>query len=150
MHDRVNLSQAAPELYAAVAELERLASARAEAAGWARGFTHLLRLHASQINGFAFCLRLHARDALAAGESADRVAVLPAWRETNYFDARERAALALVEAVTRISDGQLPDTVYAEASAALSEAEIAAVEWIAVVINAWNRIAIPSRYPVGP
>lgn len=150
MSDRVNLGKAAPELYQAVAELERLASARAEAAGLAKGFTHLLRLRASQINGCAFCLRMHARDALAAGEAAERLAVLPAWRETGYFDARERAALALVEALTRIADDQLPDTTYAEAAAALSAEEIAAVEWVAIVINVWNRIAIPSRYEVAP
>jgi len=150
MSDRVNLGKAAPELYQAVAELERLASARAEAAGLAKGFTHLLRLRASQINGCAFCLRMHAHDALAAGEAAERLAVLPAWRETGYFDARERAALALVEALTRIADDQLPDTTYAEAAAALSAEEIAAVEWVAIVINVWNRIAIPSRYEVAP
>lgn len=150
MSDRVNLGKAAPELYQAVAELERLASARAEAAGLAKGFTHLLRLRASQINGCAFCLRMHARDALAAGEAAERLAVLPAWRETGYFDARERAALALVEALTRIADDQLPDATYAEAAAALSAKEIAAVEWVAIVINVWNRIAIPSRYEVAP
>lgn len=150
MQARVNLSKAAPNLYQAVADLDRQAIALCQSAGLAMGLAHLLKLRASQINGCAFCVRLHTRDALASGESADRISVLPAWRETSYFDAREQAALALVEAVTLIADGQVPDAVYAAAAAVLSEAEIAAVEWLALVINAWNRIAIPSRYPVGP
>lgn len=76
--------------------------------------------------------------------------MLPAWRETVYFTAQERAALALVEAVTLVAEGQVEEAVYAEAAAQLSAAQIAAVEWLAVVINSWNRIAICSRYPVGP
>ena len=76
--------------------------------------------------------------------------MLPAWRETVYFTVQQRAALALVEAVTLVADGQVEEAVYAEAAAQLSAAQIAAVEWLAVVINSWNRIAICSRYPVGP
>jgi alkylhydroperoxidase family enzyme len=81
--------------------------------------------------------------------SSDRISVLPAWRETSYFTEKERAALELLEAVTLISEGQVPDTVYAQAATLLSKEEIAAVEWLAIVINAWNRIAISSRYLVG-
>ena len=109
--DRVNLAQAVPALYNAVATVEKLAMQAALDAGWAKGFVHLLKLRASQINGCAFCLRMHARDALAAGESADRLAVLPGWRETTYFSDKEGAALELLEAVTAIADGQLPDAV---------------------------------------
>jgi len=148
--ERINLGKAAPKLYQTVAELDRLASEAARAAGIADGFTHLLRLRASQINQCAFCVRMHTRDALATGESNDRIAVLPAWRETGYFTDKERAALALVEAITLIADGQVPDAVYERAAATLSADEIAATEWIAIVINAWTRIAISSRYPVGP
>jgi len=150
MEHRVNLGKVAPELYQNVANLDRLASELAASAGVAVGFTHLLRLRASQINRCAFCVRLHTRDALASGESSDRISVLPAWRETQYFDDKERAALALIEAVTQISEGQVPDEVYAAATAVLSDEEIAAIEWLGVAINAWNRIAIPSRYPVRP
>lgn len=150
MENRVNLSKSAPELYQAMANLDRLAGAYLASAGIAEGFAHLLRLRASQLNQCAFCVRLHTRDALASGESSDRISVLPAWREAGYFNGKERAALALVEAVTLIAEGQVPDAVYAEASAVLSETEIAAFEWLGVVINAWNRIAIPSRYPVNP
>lgn len=150
MTERINLGKSAPELYHAVAGLDRLASDTAEKAGIATGFAHLLRLRASQLNQCAFCVRMHARDARSSGEPDDRIAVLPAWRETGYFDAKERAALELVEAITLIADGQVPDTVYQQAAANLTDDEISAVEWLAVVINTWNRIAIPSRYPVDP
>jgi AhpD family alkylhydroperoxidase len=150
MSERVNLGKSAPNLYGAVAGLDKLASEGAAKAGLAKGFTHLLRLRASQINQCAFCVRMHTSDALASGESIDRISVLPAWRETGYFDAKECASLELVEAITLISDGQVPDAVYEHAATRLSNEEISAVEWLAVVINAWNRIAISSRYPVKP
>ncbi len=150
MSARVNLGKSSPALYQAVVGLDRLASEAVAAAGIADGFAHLLRLRASQVNGCAFCVRLHARDAIASGESGDRLAVLPAWRESGYSSPKERAALGLVEAVTQVADGQVPDVVYEQAAAQLSQDEIAAVEWLAVVINAWNRIAIASRYPVEP
>lgn len=150
MSERINIGKALPELYKAVAGLDKLAAEAASAAGLAEGFTHLLRLRASQINQCAFCVRLHTKDALASGESIDRVSVLPAWRETGYFSDKERAALALMEAITLISDGQVSDEVYERAVAQLSKEEVAAIEWLGVVINAWNRVAIPSRYPVRP
>lgn len=148
MPDRVNLGKSAPDLYQAVIELDRLASEAANKAGIDEGFSHLLRLRASQLNQCAFCIRLHTRDALASGESSDRIAVLPAWRETAYFSAKESAALELIEAITMISDGQLPNELYQHAADNLSKEEISAVEWLAIVINTWNRIAISSRYPV--
>lgn len=148
MTARINLGKSAPVLYQAVVELDRLAAEALNQAGIAEGFSHLLRLRASQINQCAFCVRLHARDALASGESSDRLAVLPAWRETEYFSAKERAALELVEAITLISDGQVPDAVYEQARESLSQEELSAIEWIAIVINTWNRIAISSRYTV--
>lgn len=148
MIERVNLGKSAPALYRAVAELDRLASDAVAQAGIANGFSHLLRLRASQLNQCAFCVRMHTRDALASSESNDRISVLPAWRETDYFTQKERAALELVEAITLISDGQVPDAVYEQAANSLSKDEISAIEWLTVVINAWNRIAISSRYPV--
>ena len=95
MEQRINLSKAAPELYKPMGQVEQQSMERAVAAGWSKGFCHLLKLRASQINGCAFCLRMHSRDALASGESADRLAVLPGWRETGYFSAKEQAGLAL-------------------------------------------------------
>ena len=150
MQDRVNLGKALPALYQSVLALDKQAEQAALDAGWAAGFTHLVKMRASQINQCAFCLRMHARDALASGETADRLAVLPAWRETRYFTDKERAGLALTEAVTQVAQDQIPDAVYAEAAQHLSPQEIAAIEWLAVVINTWNRIAISSRYPVAP
>ncbi len=150
MNQRVNLGKAAPRLYQAVAELDKLASEFAASVDLAEGFTHLLRLRASQINQCAFCVRMHSRDALAAGESPDRLSVLPAWRESAYFSEKERAALQLIEAITLIADGQVPDSVYEHAAATLTAGEIAAVEWLGIVINAWNRVAISSRYNVAP
>jgi AhpD family alkylhydroperoxidase len=147
---RVNLGKAAPEAYRAVDGLDKLAKTMALSAGLAEGLVHLIKLRASQINQCAFCVRMHTRDALKSGESSDRISVLPAWRESGYFTDKERAALLLTEAVTCISKGQVPDAVYAEAASHLDEQEIAAVEWLAIVINAWNRIATASRYPVKP
>jgi len=148
MTQRVNLSKSEPGLYQAVAKLEQLASEALTKAGVADGFSHLLRLRASQINHCAFCCRLHTRDALASGEPSDRIAVVAAWQETDYFTEKERAALELMEAITLISEGQVPDAVDDQAAAHLAGDEISAIEWLASVINAWNRIAISSRYLV--
>jgi AhpD family alkylhydroperoxidase len=147
---RVNLGKVAPELYRSVDGLDKQARELAAFAGFADGLVHLLKLRASQINQCAFCVRMHTRDALKSGETSDRISVLTAWRESGYFTEKERAALSLIEAVTRISEGQVPDAVYDEAASHLSDQEIAAVEWLAIVINAWNRIATASRYPVKP
>lgn len=148
MSERVNLGKSAPVLYQAVISLEKLAVETVASASIPAGFAHLLRLRASQLNQCAFCIRMHAQDALSSGESNDRISVLTAWRETGYFTEKERSSLALVEAITLISEGQVPDAVYEQAAANLSKDEISAVEWLAVVINAWNRIATSSRYPV--
>lgn len=150
MENRINLSKNTPELYQAVVNLDRLAREYAVAAGINEGFYHLLKLRASQLNQCAYCVRLHTQDALANGEPIDRISVLPVWRETQYFNEKERAALSLMEAVTLIADGQVCDSVYTEAVSVLSNEEVAAIEWLGIVINAWNRIAIPSRYPVKP
>lgn len=150
MSERVNIGKTAPQLYQAVVGLDKLVAEAAALAGLSEGFTHLLRLRASQLNQCAYCIRLHTRDALTVGESIDRISVLPAWRETGYFNGKERASLELIEAITLMSEGQVPDSAYEHAAANLSKEEITAVEWLSVVINAWNRIAISSRYPVKP
>ena len=147
---RIKLGKAVPELYQTLGSLDEVVTVAGEAADMDTGFMHLLRLRASQINQCAYCVRLHTRDALASGETADRISLVSAWRHTEYFDDKERAALALVEAITLIADGQVPDEVYAQADAVLSEQEIAAVESLAVVINAWNRFSIASRVRVKP
>lgn len=148
MKQRVNLGKALPAAYETVFNLNKIIEESVASAGIAKGFSHLLLLRASQINQCAFCLRMHTRDALAAGESSDRISVVGAWRETEYFSEKERACFILLEAITLISKGQIPDAVYAEAAEILSDTEIAAVEWLGIAINVWNRIAIASRYPV--
>ena len=96
-------------------------------------------------------LPAHACQGRTGGRrSPDRLAVLPAWRETAYFTSKERAGLALTEAITLVASDQVPDAVYAEAAKALNTREIASIEWLAVVINMWNRVAISCRTPVHP
>ena len=108
-------------------------------------FVHLLKLRASQINGCAYCIDMHSIDARAAGETEQRLYALDAWRETPFFDNRERAALAWIEAVTLVSQTHVPDEVYEEALAHFSEKEIVDLTFIAATINAWNRLAIATR-----
>jgi AhpD family alkylhydroperoxidase len=107
----------------------------------------LIRLRASQINGCAYCVDSHTREALAAGESDRRLYATSAWRELPYYTPRERAALALTEAITLIAGG-VPEDVYAEAERQFEPAELAGVIWTIVAINAWNRLAIPTGDPV--
>lgn len=105
----------------------------------------LVKLRASQINGCAFCLDMHWADAKAAGESDVRLAQLAAHAESPYFDAKERAVLALTDAVTLVAETAVPDEVWAAAAAQLDEAELTAVLLQIAMINAWNRIAVSSR-----
>ncbi|MCF1592362.1 carboxymuconolactone decarboxylase family protein [Streptomyces muensis] len=109
----------------------------------------LVRIRASQINGCAFCLDMRTEDARAQGGTEQRIYALSAWRETSFFTERERAALALAEAVTLVHDRQVPDSVYAEAAGVFDDAQIAALLSVATVINAYNRIAIATRMVPG-
>ncbi len=148
--DRVNLSKAGPELYKTVAELDQLTMQRIKQAKIAEGFAHLLKLRASQINQCAFCVRMHTHDALKTGETIDRVVLLNAWRECEYFTEKEQAALILVEEITLLATQHFPEQSYQKAREQLSDEEISAIEWIGITINAWNRIAISSHYKVAP
>jgi AhpD family alkylhydroperoxidase len=105
----------------------------------------LVRMRASQINGCAYCLDMHSKDARANGESEQRLYALSAWRETPFFTDRERAALAWTEAITLISDGHAPDDVYAEVRQRFSEEELVNLTLAIVAINGWNRLAIGFR-----
>lgn len=147
---RVNLGKTAPELYKTVLELEKLSMQKVKQAGLEIGFSHLLKLRASQINQCAFCVRMHTQDAIKAGENIDRIALISAWRESQYFSEKERAALILIEEITLIAQQHFPDEAYAAAKKVLNDDEITAIEWIAIVINTWNRIAISSQYSVMP
>jgi AhpD family alkylhydroperoxidase len=150
MDTRVNLSKSDPAAYAALLAMNKAASEAAEAAGIDPKLRELLKVRASQLNGCAYCLRMHTRDALKLGETTDRLAVLAAWADSEYFTAVERAALALCESITMVSVDHVPRGVYTMASAVLSDEQISAVAWLSAAINMFNRIAITSRYPVKP
>jgi AhpD family alkylhydroperoxidase len=109
----------------------------------------LMKIRASQINGCAFCIDMHTRDARAAGESEQRIYALNAWRETPFFSPRERAALTWTEAVTLVSQTHVPDAVYDEVRAQFDEREIVSLTFAVVAINGWNRLAISFRQAPG-
>lgn len=111
----------------------------------------LVRLRASQINGCAYCMDSHSQDALAKGEHPRRLATVAGWHESPLFSEKERAALALTEAITLISqDGHVPDDVYEAAAAEFDTAELADLIALIVVINSWNRIAVATRMELAP
>lgn len=143
---RVNISKLHPAAYEQLSELSAAANEAAASAGLDQKLIELVRLRVSQINGCAFCCRMHARDAVKAGETEDRLAVLAAWWESQYFSEIEQSALGLAEEVTQLSApaNEEWDT------GALTPEQVSAVTWLAVVMNAWNRVAIRSAYPVAP
>ncbi|WP_418058500.1 carboxymuconolactone decarboxylase family protein [Pimelobacter simplex] len=142
------LDKAVPAAYAAAAELARQAGAAAEAAGLDRILVELVNLRVSQLNGCAFCLDLHHRRAVRAGESERRLALLPAWSETSLFTAPERAALALAESVTTLPRADTRRRTEDECRAVLGDGAFAAVAWVALTMNAFNRISMTSHHPV--
>jgi AhpD family alkylhydroperoxidase len=116
-----------------------------EASGLEHSLIHLIKIRASQLNGCAYCIDMHTKDARARGETEQRIYALNAWRETPFFSDRERAALEWTEAVTRVGDTQVPDAVYESVRPHFSEAELVNVTFAVVAINAWNRLAISFR-----
>jgi AhpD family alkylhydroperoxidase len=110
---------------------------------------HMIKLRASQINGCAYCIDMHWKDARAAGESEQRLYGLDAWREAPYYTARERAAFEWTEALTLLTVGHVPDSVYESVRSQFDEKELADLTVAVATINAWNRIAISSRSPAG-
>lgn len=120
-----------------------------DAAGLDPILVELLKTRVSQINACAYCLDMHTKDALALGETPQRLFALSAWRETDFFTERERAALALAESITLISQTHVPDDVVDEAGAHFSPEELAQLVFQIIQINSWNRLAVTSRLPVG-
>jgi len=135
--ERVNLKREAPEAYRAMAAFDR--SIELEPA-----LRELVKIRASQLNGCAYCIDMHTRAARKAGESEQRLYALAAWRESPLFTPRERAALQLTDAVTKIADDGVPDTVYQHAADVFSTGELANLILAITAINAWNRIAVSS------
>jgi AhpD family alkylhydroperoxidase len=111
--------------------------------------SELVKIRASQLNGCAYCIDMHTKDARLAGETEQRLYALSAWRETPFFTDRERAALEYTEAVTRVGDTHVPDEVFARVAALFDEDEVVALTFAVVVINAWNRLAVSFRVPPG-
>jgi AhpD family alkylhydroperoxidase len=146
---RIALKQVTPTVSAAMGALHGAAVTAAGEAGVEPELLELVRIRASQLNGCAFCIDMHTKDARAADETEQRIYALDAWRETPFFTERERAALALTEAVTFVADGHVPDEVYRAAAEVFKDDELAALLWAAVVINAYNRIAISTRMQPG-
>ena len=141
MKPRLNPYQAAPDAMKAVAALDTYV----KGSGLDPGLIELIKMRASQINGCAYCLHMHSRDARARGESEERLYLLDAWRESPLYTDRERAALAWAEAVTLVSQTRVPDEVYEEARRHFSEEELVKLTVAVAAINAWNRIAISFR-----
>jgi AhpD family alkylhydroperoxidase len=106
---------------------------------------HLIKMRASQINGCAYCLDMHSKDARALGETEQRLYGLDAWRETPYYSARERAALEWTEALTLVAQTHVPDEVYESVKKEFNEAELVDLTYAVMAINAWNRLAISMR-----
>ena len=141
MEARFDYDKAAPGVYKAMIGVEQYL----ENCGLEESLLHLIRLRASQINGCAYCLDMHWKDLRAIGEQEQRLYSLDAWRECPYYTERERAALAWTEAVTLITNGHVPDTVYDEAHAHFSENELSDLTLAVSAINVWNRLSIAAR-----
>jgi AhpD family alkylhydroperoxidase len=139
--DRVQIYKTSPELYDAMMVLSNAAAKDIDAE-----LGELIKIRASQINHCAFCLDMHTRDARKHGVSEQKLDVLAAWEEAGQlFTERERAALALTEAITELGNGHVPDEVYARAAAVFNDRELGQVIAMAVTINAWNRINVTIR-----
>jgi AhpD family alkylhydroperoxidase len=142
---RLELAKLAPEVYRAMVRLET-----AVQAGIDPTLHELVRIRASQLNHCAFCLDMHTKDALAAGESPERIIQLSAWEESQHFyTAREVAALELTEAITVLTDGFVPDEVYERAADHFNQTELAHLIAAITAINAWNRFGVTTRMVPG-
>ncbi len=141
MDPRLDYRKFAPQALQAMLALESYLGG----CGFDPKLIHLLKLRASQLNSCAYCIDMHSIDARAAGETEQRLYALNAWRETPFFDERERAALAWVEALTLVSETHVPDAVYDETRRHFSEQEIVDLTYLTSTINAWNRLAIALR-----
>ncbi|WGU93079.1 carboxymuconolactone decarboxylase family protein [Paenibacillus dendritiformis] len=141
MTQRPQMNITNPEAYQAMGQLEKYVAA----SGLEPRLLELIKIRASQINGCAFCLDMHTKDARKLGETEQRIYTLPAWRETPYFTPQEQAVLALTEAVTLVAETHVPDDVYNEAARHFEPAELGNIIMAIITINAWNRIAISTR-----
>ncbi|WP_433089261.1 carboxymuconolactone decarboxylase family protein [Dactylosporangium sp. CA-052675] len=145
MEQRMEWAKVVPEGYAVMSQLERYGRRTVEPR-----LLHLVKMRASIVNGCAFCLDMHAAEALADGEHQRRVLAVAAWRESTLFDARERAAFALTDALTRLGEDGVSDEVWDGARAHWSEEEVANLVLAIGIINVWNRIVVAGRRATPP
>ena len=142
---RLDFEARAAGFYRAMSQLDQAATKELDRADFDPRLRELVRIRASQLNGCAYCIDTHTKDARAIGETEQRIYALPAWAETPYFTDRERAALAFTETVTLLADSHVPQAAYDAVAAKFSPDEIAALLSLIVAINAWNAIAVSTR-----
>jgi len=146
MPSRASYQKAAPEVFQGMLALTSVV----QKSGLAPGLLDLVNQRVSQINGCAYCLDMHSKDLRARGETEQRIYMLSAWREVpDLYNARERAALAWAEAVTRLTDQEVSDEVYDQARKEFSDKELAQLTLAVVAINAWNGLNVAFRTPAG-
>ena len=141
MQPRLDYTKASPGTVRALFGLE----VYLHGCGLEHRLLHLVKLRASQINGCAYCIDMHSKDARAAGETEQRLYLLDAWREAPFYTDRERAAFAWTEAVTKVTEGHVPDAVFEEVREQFNDKELADLTMAIAAINAWNRMAISFR-----
>jgi len=142
---RLDFDSAAPAFSRAMSHLDNAATKELDRVGIDPALRELVRIRASQLNGCAYCIDMHSKDARKGGESEQRLYGLAAWRETPYFTARERAALAFTESVTLVADTHVPAGDYAAVAEHYSPDEVGALLSLIVAINAWNAISVATR-----
>ncbi|MCT9002870.1 carboxymuconolactone decarboxylase family protein [Microbacterium memoriense] len=145
---RVHLSRSARPAYDALEAFSQTVGALAAEAGIDERLKEIALIHASQLNGCAYCVRVHVDRAVAGGMSADEIAQIATWRESGVFTARERAALELTESYVFIHEDGISDEVYDHVGGILTEGEYVALSWLLVSINAFNRVTIAGKYAV--
>ncbi|HZO71575.1 MAG TPA: carboxymuconolactone decarboxylase family protein [Ktedonobacteraceae bacterium] len=145
MTTRLDFAKAAPGAYRAMSQLEQYV----RNCGLERSLIELVKIRASQINGCAYCLDMHTKDARAAGESEQRIYLVSAWREAPFYSERERAALEWTEALTLIAENEVSDELYERVKPHFTDEELVNLSLAIVTINGWNRLAISSRSEVG-
>ncbi len=142
---RLDFDAVVPGFARAMAHLDQAATKELDKAEIDPRLRELIRIRASQLNGCAYCIDMHTKDARVIGETEQRIYGLAAWAETPYFTGRERAALAFTEAVTLLADTHVPDQVYRDVAAEFSAQEVGALLSLIVTINAWNAIGVSTR-----
>ncbi|TAM34783.1 MAG: carboxymuconolactone decarboxylase family protein [Burkholderiaceae bacterium] len=145
MKERLDYKKASPGAFGAMLGLEKYV----RQSGLEQPLLELVKMRVSQINGCAYCLDMHSKDARAAGETEQRLYVLPAWRETDFYTERERAALAWAEALTLLAGREVSDELYEQVHRQFDDKAIVDLTLAVIAINSWNRLAIPFRAEAG-